>query len=168
MANKLRELVLWRHAKSDWSDSTLSNYERSLSEHGRRSANKMATWIQQQGLIPDIIFCSTAKRAQQTLRRFCSDCSIEIEYSDTLRTADLTTLLQHLATIPAKIKRVMLVGHSPALEQLIAYLTTEPMHTAEVRLFPTAAIAHLIMPSNWTALEQGDARLALIVRPQDI
>ncbi len=169
MADKLRELILWRHAKSDWGDPSLTDHERPLSERGRRNANKMANWIQQNALTPDLILCSTAKRAQQTLRRFCPDCAIETEHLETLYMADVPTLLRQLAKVPQHFKRVMLIGHNPGMEELIAYLNTEPLSlAADVKLFPTAAVAHFIMPSDWRSLEKGDGRLISLTRPKDI
>lgn len=169
MSDKLRELILWRHAKSDWGDPTLADFDRPLSERGRRNAKKMATWIQQNHYQPDYILCSAAKRTQQTLRRLCQECDTRLQISDALYHADLSQILHQLAQVPTQYKRVMLIGHNPDLEHLIEYLIGQPLHLApDAKLFPTAAIAKFIMPADWTQLERGDGKLVAITRPKDI
>jgi phosphohistidine phosphatase len=169
MSDKLRELILWRHAKSDWGDPTLADIDRPLSERGRRNAKKMAHWLQQPTYQPDLILCSNAKRTQQTLRRLCQDCDTQVRILDTLYHAELPQILSQLAQVEVGFKRVMLIGHNPGLETLIEFLLDEPVHLgADAKLFPTAAVAKFIMPADWTQLERGDGKLVAITRPKDI
>ncbi len=169
MSDKLRELILWRHAKSDWGDPTLADIDRPLSERGRRNAKKMAQWLQQPAYQPDLILCSNAKRTQQTLRRLCQDCDTQVRLQAELYHADLTQTLAQLAQVETQFKRVMLIGHNPGFEQLIEFLIGEPIHlSADAKLFPTAAVAKFIMPADWTQLERGDGKLVAITRPKDI
>ncbi|MBE0492775.1 MAG: histidine phosphatase family protein [Thiomicrospira sp.] len=167
MADKLRELLIWRHAKSDWSNEHISDKDRALSERGRRNAKKMASWLETQELLPDVILCSTAKRAQQTLNRLCKDCDIQTLNLDSLYLADLSTLLAELAKVEGK--RILLIGHNPGLEKLIDYLHTLPSEqSSQIKLLPTAAIAHFVMPADWSNLERGDGKMVSITRPKDI
>lgn len=167
MADKLRELLIWRHAKSDWSNEDVSDKERALSERGRRNAKKMAGWLEAQELLPDVILCSTAKRAQQTLNRLCKDCDVQVLNLDSLYLADLSSLLAELAKVDGK--RVLLIGHNPGLQNLIDYLRDLPVEqSSQVKLLPTAAIAQFIMPADWSQLERGDGKLVAITRPKDI
>lgn len=167
MADKLRELLIWRHAKSDWSNEDISDKERALSERGRRNAKKMADWLAAQDLLPDVILCSTAKRAQQTLNRLCKDCDVQIFNLDSLYLASLSTLLAELTKIEGK--RILLIGHNPGLQNLIDYLRDLPVEqSSQVKLLPTAAIAQFIMPADWSQLERGDGKLVGITRPKDL
>lgn len=167
MADKLRELLIWRHAKSDWSNEDVSDKERALSERGRRNAKKMADWLAAQDLLPDVILCSTAKRAQQTLNRLCKDCDVQVFNLDSLYLADLSSLLVELAKVEGK--RVLLIGHNPGLEKLIDYLHAAPIEqSSQVKLLPTAAIAHFVMPADWSSLERGDGKMVGITRPKDL
>ncbi|HEY9016712.1 SixA phosphatase family protein [Thiomicrospira sp.] len=167
MADKLRELLIWRHAKSDWSNEALEDKDRALSERGRRNAKKMADWLQAQDLLPDVILCSTAKRAQQTLNRLCKDCDVQVFNLDSLYLANLSTLLTELAKVDGK--RILLIGHNPGLQNLIDYLRDLPLEqSSQVKLLPTAAIAQFIMPADWSELERGDGKLVAITRPKDV
>jgi phosphohistidine phosphatase len=169
MGDKLRELILWRHAKSDWSDDALADHERPLSERGRRNAKKMAAWIEEQNLQPDLILCSSAKRTQQTLKRLCKECDTRIEIIEELYMADVPVLLKHLAQAAPDAHRVMVLAHNPGLEDLVEYLQGETVtRSPDVKLFPTAALAQFIMPADWSQLEKGDGKLVAITRPKDL
>jgi phosphohistidine phosphatase len=165
MPGKLRELILLRHAKSDWQDTQLADIDRPLSDKGKKNATKMGKWIRKQGLMPDLILVSPAVRTQQTLKRICNECPANTITVDELYLADLNTLKIILANAPIA-QRIMLIGHNPGLERLFNYLNQPPLEPT-THLFPTAALAHFIMPNNWTALEAGDGRLAQFVRPKE-
>lgn len=170
MSEPLRELILWRHAKSDWSQPELKDIERPLAERGRRNAKKMAHWIQQQSLQPDLILCSPAKRAQQTLKRLCKDCKTQVQTLDQLYMAEVNILCQTLAEVHPNTQSVMLIGHNPGLEGFIRYLQgSSDLHQPQsVKLFPTAAVARFVLPANWNKLKAGAGKLISITRPKDI
>ncbi|MBF6057627.1 MULTISPECIES: SixA phosphatase family protein [Thiomicrorhabdus] len=164
---KLRELLLIRHAKSDWKNAEdLLDIERPLSEKGKKQAKKIGVWLKQQEIFPDLILVSPAVRAQQTLKRICNECPTETHTVDKLYNADLDTLIETLSEAPTA-ERIMLIGHNPGLEQLFQYLKNEHS-TSEIQLFPTASIAHFILPGDWSHLEAGDGKLRQFIRPKEI
>src|SRR6516162_11200968 len=59
-----RTLVLFRHAKSAWPD--VPDHERPLASRGIRAAPVMGRWLRDAGLVPDLVLCSTARRARET------------------------------------------------------------------------------------------------------
>jgi len=61
------ELLLMRHAKSDW-HSHLADKERPLNERGRRDAIHMGRYLEREGLTPDRMLVSVAERTQETAR----------------------------------------------------------------------------------------------------
>jgi len=174
MPAKLRELILLRHAKSEWKSPDLADIERPLSERGKKNASKMGRWLKEQALIPDLILVSPAQRAQQTLRRICSTFSANVVTVDALYLADLPTLLHTLSETPSA-ERVMVIGHNPGLEVLFEFLnhkSSQNIHNAEstetVTLFPTCSLAHFILPQTWQSLEKGDGKLLQFIRPKDL
>ncbi len=166
MASKLRELMLLRHAKSDWKQPDLMDIDRPLSDKGKKNALKMGKWLKSQNLMPDLILVSPAQRAQQTLRRICSECPANKITVDELYLAELNTLQKVLADAPAAM-RVMIIGHNPGLEHLYRFLHNEQEEDS-IHLFPTASLAHFILPQDWHNLEQGDGKLTQFIRPKDI
>lgn len=166
MANKLRELLLVRHAKSDWREPNQEDIDRPLSEKGKKNAKKVGRWLRECNLMPDLILVSPAKRAQQTFKRICNECPSLSQTVDALYLAELDELKQVLANINEH-GRVMIIGHNPGLEKLYRFLRNDSLQD-ETHLFPTASVAHFILPEDWQSLEAGDGKLQQFVRPKDI
>ncbi|MDG6777133.1 histidine phosphatase family protein [Thiomicrorhabdus sp. zzn3] len=166
MTQQLRELMLLRHAKSDWKDDSLMDIDRPLASRGKKNAAKMGKWMKQESLIPDMILTSPAKRAQQTLKRICSECGSQTQTVDALYLANLETLKSILAEAP-QVERLMIIGHNPGLERLFNFLNSGT-EESQTDLFPTASLAHFILPENWENLQSGCGKLLRFVRPKDI
>ena len=166
MSNKLRELILVRHAKSDWKSETNQDFDRPLSAKGKKTATKVGKWLQQQDLMPDQILLSPALRTVQTFKRFCKECEIPYRLINELYLAELDTLIEVLQSAP-NVKRLMVIGHNPGLEQLNRYLQGNHIDTG-TELFPTCSLAHFILPQDWQTLEAGDGHLQQFIRPKDI
>ncbi len=166
MPGPLRELLIIRHAKSDWSDDTLDDIDRPLAEKGKKQACKMGHWLAEHGLIPQRILVSPAQRTQQTLARLTRHWPEKPETltEPALYNATRSTLIQLLNAQPSHLNRIALLGHNPGLEELLAWLTNDSTQTH----LSTCAIAHLILPDDWTALQPGQARLIQRITPKQI
>jgi len=66
----VKTVILVRHAKSDWGNSGLADFDRPLNERGKRDAPVMAERLQQRGILIDAFIASPAKRAAKTARVF--------------------------------------------------------------------------------------------------
>ena len=164
-----RQLIILRHAKSDWSGKTLMDFDRPLAKRGHHDAPRMGQWLREQGLIPDYVLSSPAKRARQTILLACEELGIvesDIHWNPDVYAATRETLCQALAACPADTRRVLLVGHNPGLEDLLIYLCGSVTVPPDGKLLPTAAAAQLQMPENWTELAPGSAQLVGITRPR--
>lgn len=167
MNQPLRELLLLRHAKSDWKDDTLTDLERPLADKGKKSLCKVAYWLNEHQLIPDLILVSPAKRTHQTLKRLKLPRDIPTEVHIELYMADLDAFKALLAQVPSQYERVLIIGHNPGLESLMQFLSQKlPNHSS--KLFPTASLAHFVMPFDWHDLSHGCARLTQFIRPKEI
>ena len=60
-------MLLLRHAKSSWDDPALADFDRPLAPRGEEAALRMGAYMAAHDLLPDLILCSTAQRARQTL-----------------------------------------------------------------------------------------------------
>src|SRR6516225_8492919 len=54
-----KHLALLRHAKSSWSDPQLEDRDRPLAPRGRGAATRMGVFIQENGLTPELVLCSS-------------------------------------------------------------------------------------------------------------
>jgi phosphohistidine phosphatase len=167
-----RELLVLRHGKSDWSTDAASDFERPLAERGRKAVKRMGRWLREQQLLPDYVVSSPAKRAKQTVLRACKFAGIPktlIVWDEDIYEADVPDLLQVLAQCPQDKKRVMIVGHNPGFEDLVAYLGGDRIEIPpNGKLMPTAALARLELPDRWKALEHGRALSLSITRVRDL
>ena len=166
-----RKLLVLRHAKSDWSIDT-SDFNRPLKRRGKRAAQRMGSWLRQQDLIPDYILASPAERARNTAEKLTKAMGLtaqHVYYDDRLYACDLDTLKAVLTDIPSAAKQVLLVGHSPDLEELLEYLNKKKLSREEDgKLLPTATLAILEMPNDWGSLSKGCAEVKSITRPASL
>lgn len=164
------ELLLLRHAKSDWSVD-MDDFSRPLKKRGRRAAKQVGRWLHDQHLIPDMILSSPATRALMTAERLCRQLDIDesaIVCDLRIYEADAPTLLKVLR-IRAHGQRVLLVGHNPGLESLLLKLIPHSVPLpANGKCLPTAALAQLAFEGDWTELTEGRAKLITLVRPDSL
>jgi phosphohistidine phosphatase len=163
----VRHLYLLRHAKSSWGDAKLDDRDRPLAPRGKKAMKAMARHLRHEGVRPDVILCSPAKRARQTLERvrdsLGDDAAIEVE--EELYTFDADVVLRRLKKVPASVTSVMVVGHNPAMEELAAMLAAAGEAPGA---FPTGALASFDVPVAWSRLRPGCAELTSFVRPKEL
>ncbi|MEO1615163.1 MAG: histidine phosphatase family protein [Planctomycetota bacterium] len=131
------QLIIMRHAKSDHGDPSLSDHQRPLNARGRRDAPRMAAWLDDRAMVPDVILASDSQRTMETAERMLKQwtSSSELVACDTLYLASPESMLGTLATEHRDGRRVLLLGHNPGCSILSS-------HLAGVRLeMPTAAMA---------------------------
>ena len=159
-----RELWLLRHGKSD-RNLAMEDFDRPLKKRGKRAAQRIGAWLQQQRLIPDWIVSSPANRAISTAKIVHKAIAVEglvISQDKRLYQEGFERLKTVLAECPLEARRVLLVGHNPELEDLLIHLAGADNLPDTDKLLPTAALARLIMPDDWAHLEAGCARLLSI------
>ena len=145
----MKTLLVLRHAKSSWSDPALDDHERPLNTRGRRDAPRMGALARECGLIPDVVISSDAVRARLTAEAVVEAARYggEARLDPRLYTAGPTDILSLLRTVGEKAETVMIVGHNPGLEELVAQLT------GEWQDLPTAALAQIVLPiDQWRDL----------------
>ena len=167
-----RELLILRHAKSDWETNALTDYDRPLASRGKQDAPRIGAWLRAQRLVPDHIVSSPAKRARQTAKRVAKVVGLpteSIDWDDNVYAASAGSLLGALSRCPKKAQRVLLVGHNPGLEDLLRYLCGNRVPAPpDGKLLPTASLAQLEMPKDWGQLAPGCAKLLVLTRPADL
>lgn len=167
-----RELLILRHAKSDRGTAVASDFDRPLTGRGKRDAHRIGDWLRQEGLVPDHLVSSPARRALQTVARVCKALRVpkgQIAWDPEIYEATLARLLASLGRCPAGAARVLLAGHNPGLEMLLDFLTGDDQNLPEDgKQLPTGTLARLEMPEDWTQLSQGCARLICVIRPRTL
>jgi phosphohistidine phosphatase len=168
-----RQLLLLRHAKSAWPE--VADHERPLARRGRRDAPVAGGWLRAAGRVPDRVMCSTARRARQTWQLAAAqlDAPPAVSFDQRVYGAAAGELLDLARETAAGARRLLIVGHDPAMQELTLALASARAGDAEalgrVRFkFPTAAIAVLEFTGPWQQLGPGQARLTAFVVPRDL
>ena len=161
-----KSLLILRHAKSDWADSSLADHDRPLNDRGKRAAPRMGRWLVERQLVPDHIVASTAVRAQSTAFAVMEATGYEGALVSTRRLylAEPSAIIAVVQEIDDRVARALVVGHNPGLETLVSHLAGKP--TA----LPTAALAAFVLPvDRWSAFDLGtSARKLGVWRPKHL
>lgn len=167
----MKRLVLLRHAKSSWDDPTLRDRDRPLAPRGRKAAKRMGRWARKHEIRPQLVVCSSAVRARETLTRMLPslgepDVWIEV----TLYAASAETLLARVRSLPDEVDDAMLVGHNPGLMDLVMLLAGPgPQRDRASVNVPTGALAVLETGvRRWSSVSAGTASLTTFVVPRDL
>ncbi len=149
----MRLLTLIRHAKSDWSDAALSDFERPLNSRGKKNAPLMGQRMVQNGTIPDLLISSSAKRARKTASLIAREIGIakaEIRLEEQLFDAKERTLQAFIKGLPEK-QHIGLIGHNPGLSELATWLCKDAPEW-----LPTCAVLTLELNiDSWDELKKG-------------
>lgn len=141
------ELILVRHAKSDWGDPGLTDHDRPLNARGRGDAPVMAGRLAETGDGVQRILSSTALRARTTAGVFGEALGVEVELDPELYAAPASTLLAKAAATGST--HVMVVAHNPGISDLAARLSG-----GGIEHMPTCAVARFA----WDAGSWGEVR----------
>lgn len=122
----MRTVILVRHAKSDWGNPGLEDFDRPLSERGKSDAPVMAQRLLDRQLKPDAIIASPAKRAAKTARYFAKACKIskgDIIYKEELYLAEPAVFFEVIEKAKDKFSCIALFSHNFGITQFANLLT---------------------------------------------
>jgi phosphohistidine phosphatase len=162
-----KRLYVLRHAKSSWDEPGLADHDRPLAPRGLRASGLLSEHLRREGIRPALILCSSARRARETLERAVpaeARAAAEILIEPELYEANASELVERLRRVPPGTASVMLIGHNPSLQTLVATLA----RPRKEEKFPTGALATLTLTGAWSALEPAGAELTGLVRPREL
>jgi phosphohistidine phosphatase len=167
----VKRLHVLRHAKSSWKDPALADHDRPLAGRGRRAGTAICGYIGSNGIDPDLILCSTAARARETLARIEPALGRqEVKVERALYGASADALIARLQRLGGRCESVLIIGHNPGLQDLVLALARPGSEReALAAKFPTAALATLeLQIDSWRELRPGAGELSAFVRPRDL
>lgn len=166
-----RILVVLRHAKSSWSTGA-ADHERPLSERGRRDGLAVGEWLAGRGIAPDRVLVSTSTRTRETLAQVVAGGARvgDVEFSPEVYDADDHDLLRLVRATDDSARTLLLIGHNPAVEQLVHLLArrvgNHEWWASMDAKFPTSAIAVIGFDGDWTDVEAGVGALLAYAVPR--
>ena len=168
----MRRLLLLRHAKA--APATAGHdFERALTERGRRDAARIGAVIAAAELIPDLVLHSGAARTRQTAEIALAlwPRAVATRAEPGLYEASPAGLLTIVAALTDAARSVMLVGHNPSIGDVANLLAGRGDGRARLHMaatFPTSALAVLEFAlDHWREVAPGEGELTSFVTPED-
>lgn len=164
----MKHLYLVRHAKSDWSDGTMTDFDRPLNERGKKDAPRMGEHLKTvRGVVLDGVLCSTAKRAKTTAKLMLNGMDFpfgNVVWHEEIyggKTTDLLTLIQ---AVDGRCDALMVIGHNPDMTGLVGFLCGE-----EIEDMSTCAVCGMAFDvDSWEAISKSKGQRLFFDRPKNI
>lgn len=160
----MRELILIRHAKSDWSNPLLDDFERPLNKRGSKNAPFMAKILKKEIQKPDLIISSPSFRTKLTLDYFLKEFEYkgEVIFEKSIYEAPFENLLKVIKNIDNKYKTIFLIGHNPGLNDLANFL----LGSFEDNI-PTSGVLKIDFDTNsWKNISKDNSKLIFFKYPK--
>jgi phosphohistidine phosphatase len=157
------ELLIMRHAKSDWGVGLASDRERPLAPRGVKAAKRMGKFLSKVDAVPDLILSSPAVRARTTaeLANKAGRWAAPMEIVPTFYGGGWTDVVEAVLAAGDGAERILVTGHEPTWSGLVSVLTG-----GSLVAMPTAAVAFIaVIGNSWTRLGPNCAELQWHVTP---
>ena len=121
-----KHLLIMRHAKSDWNDASLSDFNRPLNQRGLQNAPIMGKRLKEKGFNPELIVSSPAVRAITTCEIVVEELGLskaDIITDKNIYNADVKSLLAIINNLDNSKNSAALFGHNNGITDLTVYLT---------------------------------------------
>lgn len=160
----MKNIIFFRHGKSDWNTDFEHDLERPLKKRGEKAACLMGKFLSRVGLAPDLILTSPAVRARTTafLAAETGGWQAPVQESDALYGGGPDQLLAAIRATDTQVNTLLVVGHEPTWSETMGRLIGQ----AQLR-FPTAAMACVEVDVNsWQDVTFSRGTLMWLVPPK--
>jgi len=131
-------LYILRHGKAE---NTAPDINRQLSNIGKENIASLAQILKGRNVVFNHVIYSPAERAKETAMLMCEGLNVDIEnqFEDArIYNASLSELQIVISEFDEKLESVLIVGHNPALADLVLKLCDEGVHLSA----GNAAVVH--------------------------
>lgn len=165
------ELMLMRHAKSDWRSHS-ADIDRPLNSRGNRNAVRMGAYLNRVNLVPDLMVVSKARRTQETAELLTNNLPVSEEriiIDESLYLASRKTLIEIIEQYERDDQRLLVLAHNPGMDDLVSYLASAaPSLSERGKLMTTCAVACFAIGSLDALKKPGLGELQNLIRPKEI
>ena len=163
----MKTLYVIPHAKCSWDAANIDDFERPLSERGKRDAPRMGKGLKEKEIHPDLILSSPAKRALSTCKRIADILGYPkegIKAERELYHSDAETILSVIQGLKKKYDTVMLLSHNPGLTDFVNSLLDGELDIDNV---PTCGVvAFQFDVESWSEVNWGKGRMLFFDYPK--
>ncbi|MEM6475856.1 MAG: histidine phosphatase family protein [Pseudomonadota bacterium] len=167
----MKILGLLRHAKSEWDDLAMRDFDRTINERGRRGSEVMRRHIARHGIEWGALVASPAARVVETVEISLPDHTPI--YDRRLYLASADTIIETVQEHGGGADAVMVSGHNPGLQdtllELVSPARENDLFKEACVKFPTATLAVLeCRIDHWTELRKHVGEMIEFTRPRDL
>ena len=170
----MKRLAVLRNAKSSWDQQQLEDFDRPLSERGRKAARRMGSEFENRGFEFDLVLASSAARVRETIGSLTDKFELRapVTFDPRIYLASEDRLLAIVRELSESVHRPLIVGHNPGLERLLVELTCDDDEHLRDRMshkFPTGAFALVELPApSWSKIDPGSGKIVELIFPKDL
>jgi len=161
----MKELLLIRHAKSNWSNALMDDFDRPLNDRGNSDAPRMAKILAGKGIKVDAIISSTANRAFTTASYFAKELGIKkinIKAYDFLYHAPAHVYYDILDDFDDDFKTIAIFAHNPGITDFVNSLSETTIDN-----MPTCGIfAVKVHIKNWSEFRDAEKNFWFFESPK--
>ncbi len=161
----MKKLILVRHAKSSWADSSLTDLNRPLNSRGKRDAPFMAKLVREKGVVPDLILSSPAKRALLTAKVFADELNYpakNIQLVSEIYEAFYDEIMEALHDVEDVVNTLMIFGHNPGFTDFTNFVSD-----SYIENIPTCGVVGLeLKEESWNKVKEDSFRLLFFEYPK--
>ncbi|MDA3046509.1 histidine phosphatase family protein [Campylobacter sp. VBCF_06 NA8] len=157
----MKQIYFIRHAKAEAFAQT--DFERKLSQKGEDDAGRLGELLAKEGIAPDIIITSPAKRALKTAKIIAKNIGAKDILKEKKELYDISTreLAEFVRMLDEKYKVVFIVGHNPTIGAVCEYFSN-----SVIEKFPTCAIFGLEFEAeNFAEISEHSGKVLLFDYP---
>ncbi|RFZ85543.1 histidine phosphatase family protein [Mucilaginibacter terrenus] len=157
----MKKLLLIRHAKATH-ESGYTDFERPLTEKGVNGATTMAQHLQEKGIVPQLLVTSPALRTHTTANIFTEILKLNpATIIKEIYEAGDRTLLRLINGLPDEHDFIALVGHNPAVEQMLYTLS------GAIKDVPPGTVALIEFDAeSWQEVDENTGKLTYYDNPK--
>lgn len=163
---EMKTIILVRHAKSSWKDSSLSDFVRPLNKRGKRNAPFMGQKLKERHIMPDLILSSPAKRARKTAIAIAKALDYpkkKIKFKGKMYHASERYLVEVVKNLDDQIETVMLFGHNPSFNDFANML----LKKYRIDNIPTTGVCCIRFDCNrWRNVRDGQGKIVFFDYPK--
>ena len=163
----MKTIYFNRHAKSDWSNEGLKDFDRPLNQRGLRDAPVMGKRLVDRKEHIEVFMSSPANRAISTARLMAESVGFDlakITLVDRLYLPSVQDFLQSIAELDEDYESIILFAHNPGITDVVEYLSNESLGN-----IPTCGIAKIEFPlaTSWQEISRGTGNLVFFDYPKN-
>jgi len=160
----MKKIMIMRHAKSDWADNTVRDFDRPLNKRGMLAAPEMGNEIKRLNLRPDLIISSPALRAKMTAEAVAEKIGYtnKIIWDKSYYFAYTGDIFKSIKSLDENIEKLLIFGHNPTWSSIAEKLSGQYFN------MKTAQLVVVEFDGKWKDLKDFSCKVVTSISPKDL